>query len=76
MQARLLNGLSRKTNPKRLTESEIYIDLHINGAVTIYVPSPLFVESSNAFRYISSPTPVAINVVEVLKALHLKVVGD
>jgi len=40
-------------------------DLHINDAVTIYVPSLLFVELSNVLRYISSLTQAdIINAVE------------
>jgi len=52
-------------------------DLHIDGVVTIYVPSLLFVGLSNALRYIRGLTPAdVINAVEALKALRLRVVGD
>jgi len=52
-------------------------DLHINGIVIIYIPSLLFVELSNALRYIGGLTPTdVINAIEALKTLHLKVVSD
>jgi len=52
-------------------------DLYINGIVIIYVPSLLFVELSNALRYISGLASTdVINAIEALKILRLKVVND
>jgi len=52
-------------------------DLYLNGRLTIYVPSLLFIELANALRYVEGLNSTdVINAVEALKSLRLEVVSD
>jgi len=62
---------------EEMRESEIYTRSTYRRRSHHICFFALFVELSNVLRYISGLTPAdAINAVEALKALHLKVVSD